>query len=269
MQIPRLIVTAAVLTDVGLFRNTNEDCVGVLNDPRPGGGVRLAVLADGMGGHAAGEVASRICVDSTTGSIGAQLDNTRPTGALQDAIALANRQVFHSAASADNGHNGMGSTICLLYHDGHSSFYYAWVGDSRIYLLRNGVLTLLTRDDTLVNDMLDQGIITQQQALNHPHSHVVTQAVGTKESVRDIHVEGPLRGQLGDRFLMTSDGVHDFLSQELIAQQLSIVDLHTACLGLIGHAKEAHSTDNLSAIVIEVSSEKPIVANAQSAVTKF
>ena len=268
MQTPRLNSKAAALTDVGLVRSTNEDCVGVLTYPRPGGGVRLAVLADGMGGQAAGEIASKICVDTIKAFISAQASSNRVPEALHDAIALANQRIFLSAMS-DDSRKGMGSTICLLYHDGNSSIYYAWVGDSRVYLLRNGLLSLLTRDDTLVNEMLNQGLITPQQAFDHPQGHVITQAVGTKESIRDIHAGGQLRVQLGDRFLMTSDGVHDFLDEDLIVQQLSIRDLHSACIGLIAHAKDAHSTDNLSAIVIEVTSEKPLNVDTQNAVTRY
>lgn len=269
MQNLRLVATAAALTDVGLVRDTNEDCVGVLNDSHACSGIQLAVLADGMGGHAAGEIASKICVDTAIEFINRQSCNDRICDWLKKAIALANERIYMSAIS-DESRKGMGSTICLLYNDGSSNFYYAWVGDSRIYLLRNGLLSLLTRDDTLVNDMLDEGLITYEQAHDHPHGHVITQAVGTKESIRDIHViNEPLQVQMGDRFLMTSDGIHDYLDEYLIAQLLSIQDLHSACLGLIEHAKEAQSTDNLSVVIVEVSSGKPPIADAQSAITRY
>jgi PPM family protein phosphatase len=238
---------------VGTVRSNNEDAVRLL--PDAGQGIRLAVLADGMGGHACGEVASALAVEAVMAHM-RTLDDQRlaPSqwlDALSQSVQAANLAIWQHAQTRPEA-TGMGTTLCVLsFAHGHA--YWAWVGDSRVYLWQGGLLTLLTRDDTVVNRMLDDGTLTAEQAAHHPDSHVLSQALGTHEAVERVNVCGhPLKLTPGDRLVITSDGVHDLLPFEQWGLCLSGLAPHEAASALIDAGKAAGSADNLSAVVVDI-----------------
>lgn len=244
---------ATSLTDVGTVRSNNEDAVRLL--PDMGQGIRLAVLADGMGGHACGEVASDLAISSVMSYMRTQdeLKLSAPKWAerLAQSVTMANQFIWQHAQKKPES-TGMGTTICVL-SIAHGAAYWAWVGDSRIYLWRGGKLTQLTRDDTVVNRMYEDGILSLEQAAKHPDAHVLAQALGTHESVTRINLcDQPLKLKLRDRLIMTSDGVHDVLTMEQWERCLTLPTSQAATSALIEAGKDAGSADNLSAVVVDV-----------------
>jgi protein phosphatase len=245
---PAFQVKASVLSDTGV-RAANEDTVCVQTHPDTRlRSVRLVGLADGMGGHAAGEVASRLCLDTCCTALAAIAHHDLGPQLL-DALHSANRAVWQ-AAQADAALAGMGTTLCLLaFQD--DFFQFAWIGDSRVYRLRDGVLQQLTQDDTVVNTLLEQGLLSPEEAADHPESHVLSQALGTSSALARPHLSAAEKLQHDDLFLLTSDGVHDVLSVDQLTQLLGS-DIHASCQRLIEQAKLAGSQDNLSAVVVHV-----------------
>jgi protein phosphatase len=232
-------VRAAAATDQGLGRSNNEDSVFAGN--------RLFVVADGMGGLPAGELASDILVQAL-----AVVDDMPDTGEpLQDMLAAlrtANERI--EAAVADDGaRDGMGTTVTALLLSGDSVAALN-VGDSRCYLVRDGGLTQLTRDDTYVQALVDQGVLTPDDARRHPQRALVTQAV----QGGDFQPTGrmvPIRA--GDRFLLCSDGLTDYVTDEVIGETLRDVPDRDACADeLIRRTLEAGAPDNVSVIVCDV-----------------
>lgn len=241
-------VKASVLSDRGV-REANEDSVCVLTHPQAHlRSVRMVGLADGMGGHAAGEIASRTCLQACTEHL-EQSTQSLSDGLLTQALQEANRRVWFQSHERSE-YTGMGTTLCLLAFEG-DHYRYAWVGDSRIYRLRDGTLMPLTRDDTVVNALLDQGVLSAEEALRHPERHVLCQALGTAPELEKPHVSEAEPLQDGDLFLLTSDGVHDALPVTTIATLLGS-DIHACAQRLIEQAKQAGSQDNLSAVVVQV-----------------
>lgn len=241
-------IKASVLSDRGI-REVNEDAVCVLTHPDARlRSVRMVGLADGMGGHAAGEVASRTCLQACTERL-QTIDGPGLGAQLSAALHGANQAVWQ-AAQVQPEFGGMGTTLCLLAFDGdHCRF--GWVGDSRIYRLRDGTLQLLTHDDTVVNALLAQGVLRPEEALRHPERHVLSQALGTAPELAAPHLSEPLALRHDDVFLLSSDGVHDVLEHEQIAQLMGN-DIHACGQRLIEQAKLAGSQDNLSAVVVHV-----------------
>jgi len=232
-------VRAAAATDQGLVRSNNEDAVFVGN--------RLFVVADGMGGLPAGELASEIGVRAL-----AVVDDMPDTGEpLQDMLAAlrtANERI--EAAVADDGaRDGMGTTVTALLLSGDSMAALN-VGDSRCYLVRDGRLTQLTRDDTYVQALVDQGVLTPDDARRHPQRALVTQAVqgGAFQPTGRIV---PIRA--GDRFLLCSDGLTDYVTDEIIGDTLRTQTDQKACAAeLIRRTLDAGAPDNVSVIVCDV-----------------
>jgi PPM family protein phosphatase len=253
VELPSYWLESASLTDVGLVRSNNEDNVKLM--PDPSSGLSLALLADGMGGHASGELASALALETIMSRYAARKPHVPLEATVREAIEAANLAVFRHAQENPEC-TGMGTTVCVLAF-GPSSVCLGWVGDSRIYCIRDGRLQQLTRDDTMVNRLLDDGVLTPEQADRHPDAHVLSQALGTHESLQQVHAVPLDRGpEIGDTYLLTSDGVHDLLSA---AQMVSIVsenDVHRGVAQLIEAAKKAGSSDNLSAILVRVESRK-------------
>jgi serine/threonine protein phosphatase PrpC len=232
-------VRAAAATDQGLGRSNNEDAVFV--------GTRLFVVADGMGGLPAGELASDILVRAL-----AVVDDMPDTGEpLQDLLAAlrtANERI--EAAVADDGaRDGMGTTVTALVLSGDSVAALN-VGDSRCYLVRDGEMTQLTRDDTYVQALVDQGVLTPDDARRHPQRALVTQAVqggAFQPTGRMV----PIR--TGDRFLLCSDGLTDYVTDEVIGETLRTrADRETCAAELIRRTLDAGAPDNVSVIVCDV-----------------
>jgi serine/threonine protein phosphatase PrpC len=237
-----LVVRAVAATDQGLVRSNNEDAVFVGN--------RLLVVADGMGGLPAGELASDILVQSLS-----VVDSMPDTGeALQDLLAAletANGRI-EAAVADDDARDGMGTTVTAILLSGDRVAALN-VGDSRCYLVRDGEMTQLTRDDTYVQALVDQGVLTAADARRHPQRALVTQAVQGgpfRPAGRMIPV------QAGDRFLLCSDGLSDYVEDSVIAETLlTNPDRKTAAAELVHRTLENGAPDNVTVIVADVTED--------------
>ena len=244
------ILDLACVTDPGEVRSHNEDSVA--GDAVIG----FAVLADGMGGHNAGEVASRIAVDvvnamfRSAGFLGERLEPERAEGFVASATAAANSAVLALAAT-DRRYRGMGTTLVVVfwYHD---TVTYGHVGDSRLYLLREGRLERLTRDHTIVQQQLEQGRITAEEVRYAANRNVLTRAVGIDAEVEaDVHTRAT---RPGDLYLLCSDGLTDMMTDDEIGRTLDAckADVNTAAVRLVELANEAGGHDNVSVVVARV-----------------
>jgi serine/threonine protein phosphatase PrpC len=256
-----MIVSA--LSDVGRARQTNEDAYAV-TDLASGRRIEvrgadeaidveergvLLALSDGMGGHQAGEVASALVLDSLQDALQAE-----GRGAiheqLEEAVHRANKHVL-DAAQTRNRH-GMGATLTAVFVRG-SEAYIAEIGDSRAYLLRNGRLRQITRDQSLVQLMVDHGVLSAEEARRSASKNVILQAVGLAEDVRVAIARLELRR--GDRFLLCSDGVSNAVSDEELKQIMSGSEPRAACDTMIALANDRGGLDNQTAIVADLTGD--------------
>ena len=244
----------AGFTDTGLSRDHNEDCIGY--DRSTG----VAVLADGMGGHQAGEVASKMAVDGVLGQLKSVLNaqTSRPiTGSqmlrfVSNTISTSNRKIYEASESSI-AQSGMGTTVvAAVIKD--SRLYAGHVGDSRLYLLRNRKLRRITKDHSLVQDLVDKGFYTEQEARDAAINHVVTRALGTSADVKVDIIQH--KAQQDDVFLLCSDGLSDMISDAMMEQVLTrpSASLDDKAQRLIGLANFYGGKDNISVILIKVES---------------
>ncbi|MBL7258367.1 PP2C family protein-serine/threonine phosphatase [Paractinoplanes lichenicola] len=234
-----LVVRAVAATDQGLVRSNNEDSVFVGN--------RLLVVADGMGGLPAGELASDILVQALS-VVDASPDTGEPLQDLIAALERANAQI-EAAVADDDARDGMGTTVTAIMLSGDRVAALN-VGDSRCYLVRDGEMTQLTRDDTYVQALVDQGVLTPADARRHPQRALVTQAVQGgpyRPAGRMIPI------QEGDRFLLCSDGLSDYVEDSVIAETLlTNTDRKTAAAELVHRTLENGAPDNVTVIVADI-----------------
>jgi protein phosphatase len=229
----------AVVTDLGLIRSNNEDAAHA--------GQRLLAVADGIGGAPAGELASDIVIRALR-SLDDAPETADPEEALRDALAEANRRIGE-AAEADPARQGMGTTVTALLVAG-DRLALLHVGDSRGYLLRGGTLTRLTRDDTFVQALVDRGLISAEDARDHPQRSVITQAVQGGEFEPTVRVLTP---QTGDRYLLCSDGLSDYVTDGSIEQALVLCrDPQPCAERLVRLALRAGAPDNVTVLVADV-----------------
>jgi serine/threonine protein phosphatase PrpC len=225
-------------THAGRVRSANEDAF--VRRPE----ARLWAVADGMGGHTEGAIASAILAGCLEGApMAGDLRSDRDS--LAGAVEEANRRIFARAAAANAR---MGSTVVsLLLSDGH--FHVAWVGDSRAYLMRSGRLAPLTLDHTQVQARVSQGLLSAAEARQHPLAHVLTRAVGADKSVELSETSGELRH--GDRFLLCSDGVHGVLTDEEIGAALATGTPDHAGQTLAALCDACGAPDNLTLAIVD------------------
>jgi PPM family protein phosphatase len=230
--------------DMGRVRENMEDTF-VVDEGR-----RLAIVADGMGGHNAGEVASRIGADTATAVITGAATDKSPSDVLYDAIEAAHGAI-KDASEQDRSRSGMGTTLVIAWMpDASGAMWIAHVGDSRAYLLRDGELLQLTEDHTVYNQEFLAGLLDPDPALRPPRS-ALTQAVGASEIVVPDIAEVPLRP--GDRLLLCSDGLTDMVSDSGISSVVaSAADAESAARELVEFAIKAGGVDNVTAVVIDV-----------------
>jgi protein phosphatase len=248
-------ISGAGISDVGRKRRTNEDFFHI--DPEKG----LFIVADGMGGHAAGEVASRLAVDTIQEFLRIsdpaseitwpeEIDESMRAGGnrIRAAIQLANRAIVR-AMQSHTEQRGMGTTVvtaavvdgkCLIGH----------VGDSRAYLIRDGEITQLTRDHTFVNDQVEKGFLSRAEAQRHPARNILTRAVGSADEL-DVDVnEMDLR--TGDILLLCSDGLSTMVEDDAILRTVlqHADDLPAGCRALVDQANENGGLDNVTVVLI-------------------
>ena len=255
---PALPLTWAVRTDAGLRRSSNEDS----HSSRPD--IGLFIVADGMGGHVAGEVASRVAVESVAAFIeetaGDDRNRTWPFpfepqlslegNRLKAAFRLANRRI--AAAIADSQDlRGMATTASAILH-GPTHSCVAHIGDSRVYMLRGGALTQLTHDHSWVEEQVRAGTLTPAAARQHPWRNVVTRALSGGEDPDVDLVE--IQPQPGDRYLLCSDGLFGVVPDEKIGALVSdrSASLEDICGKLIDAANAAGGPDNITAMLLQV-----------------
>jgi PPM family protein phosphatase len=229
----------AVRTDVGR-RSNNEDSVFASS--------RVAVVADGVGGHTAGEVASRLVVDAFV-----SLDKAWLAAPLEAALAETvqdgnDRIAFVIGARPQ--HDGMGTTVTAVLAGDDGRVFIANVGDSRTYLYRDSALRQLTRDDSLVQELLERGTITTEEARGHPARSVVTAALNG----RPVELPAPitLEALPGDRLLLCSDGLSDVVEDTTIASLLQIGDRDASADALVDAALAAGGRDNITVVVADI-----------------
>ncbi len=237
-------------TDTGRQRRDNEDSAYVR--------VPLYVVADGMGGAQAGEVASALAVEEFRRGL-PDTDAEHPTAEqrLATRVRDANRRIYETA-QVEREHSGMGTTLTAVYVDG-ADLAIAHVGDSRAYVLRDGELTRLTHDHSLVEELMRRGKLTPEQAAEHPQRSIITRALGIEPDVEVDTWTYP--GRAGDVVLLCSDGLTSMIDEDLVAEVLrSEPDLERAGERLIAAANEAGGRDNITVVLfrlVETDDEPP------------
>src|SRR5215471_16431168 len=235
-----LALRYAVRSDVGLLREGNEDSAYA--------GPRLLAVADGMGGHAAGEVASAVAIAALAG-----LDDEMPASELQIALSTAvahANQILHDMVNADPSIGGMGTTLTAMLWSG-SKVALCHIGDSRAYVLSGNQFRQITHDHTLVQSLVDDGRISPDEAATHPQRSLLLRALdGTSEAEPDLSIR---EAHLGDRYLLCSDGLSGVVSEETLHRTLAAVDEpEDAVLQLVELAIRGGGPDNITCIVADV-----------------
>jgi protein phosphatase len=240
-------LSVAAGTDVGRIRAGNEDSLFADADQERG----LFIVADGMGGHAAGEVASEMAVQIVSRDLTSvrNISGTIPPERMREALMAANRAIYERTLQ-DPDKQGMGTTAsCLIV--GQGRWVIGHIGDSRIYLLRNGTLRQLTTDHSYVQEQVDAGFLTPEQARYHPYSNVITRCVGANAAVVADVLSGDL--QDGDLYLLASDGLTGMLEDPQLKKILESRQTPGRMVdALITEANRRGGLDNITAIVVQV-----------------
>ncbi len=228
-------------THPGIKRDHNEDTYGIDNNNH------IYLVADGMGGHDHGEIASALARDNILNQIAKGAD-------LEQAIIEANREIINASLEKPSD-LPMGTTIAMLSLS-NNQYQCAWVGDSRVYLLSEDTLTPISSDHSYVQELVDQKLITTEQARNHPHRNVVTQALGVTDNseINISHRTGKYK--VGDKFLLCSDGLTEEVNDRLICEILK-QDNHPKEIAdqLLIKALENGGSDNITVLVISLQTD--------------
>jgi PPM family protein phosphatase len=239
-----------------MIRSGNED--SFFSDPERG----LFIVADGMGGHAAGEVASAMAVQILTRELSSlrHLNGGGVDGVMSAALKAANVAIYDRTLT-EVDKQGMGTTASVLIL-ADNRYLIGQVGDSRVYLLRDGQLSQLTKDHSYVQEQVDAGVLTPEQARYHPYSNVITRCVGASREVQPDTFGGELR--VGDVFLVASDGLTGMVDDRRLHRLLSSKALPQRVVeALISEANGRGGLDNITAIVVHVLELDAAVGNAQ------
>ena len=230
-------ILSAFRTDVGKVRANNQDALIVSEK------LRLYGVADGMGGHKGGEVASTSARDDLL----RELEGKTPSvAALSGAIEEVNRQIYHQQEH-DDALTGMGTTLSVLWMS-DNFVYIGHVGDSRVYLLRDGEFKQMTLDHFLVEQLVREGVLTEEEAQNHPMRNIITRAIGTDESVEvDVVVE---ERRKGDLWLACSDGLHGLVDDRQMRDALRQYAPEKAADVLLKAALDAGGRDNVTLVIV-------------------
>lgn len=243
-------ISAFGISDIGLVRQNNEDFWAKLNH------LNFYVLADGMGGHRAGEVASKETVKALCKIIETNLTSREEKFTIEEAYAIVQiaieqvNQIIYRMGRSDHELRGMGTTLCCIYFH-PKGVIYAHVGDSRIYRLRHQKLEQLTKDHSLFCELVELGQISEQQATDFLYKNIITKAVGTEPFVEpSVHISD---AQDQDIYIMCSDGLSDLLSRKEIETILNRTSqVETAANHLVEKAKQKGGYDNVTVVVMKV-----------------
>ena len=244
-------LTIAAISDRGVIRSHNEDAFAVLEPSNGDSDSRgsLLIVADGLGGHNAGEFASQIAISTLSDCYQNSMDLTREQE-LKDAVQDAHRHILEEA-QRNILRQGMGTTIALVAIRGDNATV-VHVGDSRAYLLRNGVLSRLTLDHSWVEQQILAGELPIEAAREHPLRHVITQALGAMEAIEPSAFTWRLRA--GDVVLLSTDGLHGLVSGQTMHEILTTQSPDAAVHALVESAKEQGGPDNITVIIARVDS---------------
>jgi serine/threonine protein phosphatase PrpC len=252
-------ITIIGLTDTGMVRKKNEDCIGFDS------AIGLMVLADGMGGHRGGEVASSMSVDSILDALQKQLPKIKPgrtdpesgfsleSLCIQEAVETANEQIYQ-AADINPEHFGMGTTIVVLVYY-NNTLSLAHVGDSRCYRLRSDKFEQITKDHSLLQELIDRGFYTPEEAKNSKNKNLVTRALGIAPQVNvDVQEDIVLKN---DIYLLCSDGLTDLVEDEFIYLTIKRFsdNLEEVAKQLITKANENGGKDNISVMLCRIDND--------------
>lgn len=232
-----------MLSDIGLVRKLNEDSIGYIEDEKK----RYYVVADGMGGHNAGEVASKIAVQSTIDYINKNENFHEPQNILIDAVKFANKKIYEEA-KVNSKMAGMGTTItaCLLYGE---KMFVANVGDSSCFVITGDNINKVTKDHSLVQQLVDAGSITEEEAVNHPNKNIITRALGTNSEVEvDLFTFDIAECR---KVILCSDGLSNSVTKGEIYDIVIESNNEEACRKLVELSKIKGSNDNISVIIFE------------------
>jgi serine/threonine protein phosphatase PrpC len=227
------------LSDIGLVRKTNEDNHLVQKEKG------LFIVADGMGGHKGGQLASTLAIQTIEGFLQSEDKFENKGVALCLALKAANEKIFREAAISDN--QGMGTTVTAMKIL-NSRAYIAHIGDSRAYLIRNNQISLITNDHSLVGELIRSGEITQEEALVHPHRNVLIRALGTEVDVDVDLIELDLLPN--DILLLCTDGLSNFVRDEEILKIITQHSIHESTRYLVKRAIELGGLDNITVVLV-------------------
>ena len=259
---PALEVTPASLTDSGCTRADNQDRVRTLRLGDDRRDCMVGIVADGMGGNQAGGHAAELAVQAVENALGQGGAWRAPASALQRSIAQANASIF-SESQRVVAHRGMGTTLTIVMLC-QGRLFCGHVGDSRLYRLRAQRIEQLSRDHSLVGELIRSGHLTAEQGKQHPDSNILSRAVGRHAFVQADVWEEPSAPLAGDRYLLCSDGLHGLLSDDDILQAQSGRSPEQACRHLVEQARAAGGHDNIAVVILALhGAESPHVAQEQ------
>jgi protein phosphatase len=245
-------IEVATLSDIGRQRSSNQDSCGDFTGPQ---GWRLLVVADGMGGHQGGATASSLAVEAIRDVFGRS--QSPPMAMLREAFEAANRRIYETA-SQNLALQGMGTTAVVLLLDGTEAAWVAHVGDSRAYRLRANRLEPLTKDHSVVVQLMETKGLTREEAEQSPNSHVLLRAIGVEPEVEADVKPVPL--ELGDRFLLCSDGLWGEVPDVEIAEVLQRHTPADVARLLVAEANQRGGPDN---ITVQVAAIPPLAAESE------
>ena len=244
------------LTDKGMIREANEDCIGISCLTN---GITIAVVCDGMGGAAGGKIASAIAEETFMESLVAsaeeieksKFDGKKIKAAILESINKANLAILE-AARADRSLHGMGCTLnAVLFCEPKSKIYYANVGDSRLYMIKKREIKQLTKDHSYVQLLVDNKEITPEEAEHHPKKNLITMALGIREEIEPDIFERRINTKTEAHFLLCSDGLHGLVSKEKLKKvALAPISIEEKIFTYIKLANDAGGDDNISAILL-------------------
>lgn len=244
------------LTDKGLLREANEDCIGITCLKN---GITIAIVCDGMGGAAGGKIASEIAENTFMDSMVSfceelekdHFDSKKLKNAIKESIEKSNAAILERARE-DLSLYGMGCTLnALVYCDFKSKVYYANVGDSRLYMINEKKIKQLTKDHSYVQMLLDNKEITEEEAQHHPNKNLITKALGIKDDIEPDISDVKVSKKSDEYFLLCSDGLHGMLDKDMLHYiAISDISIEEKVFTYIRLANEAGGNDNISAILL-------------------